>query len=90
MSIRQISVSDFAAHCVEEINAIQNGATVLELLSGGRVVAVLSPSAHGEPVVPLSDWMGGGAGMMRYGPDYDPHAPAFEVEDWEAFREQEK
>ncbi len=88
MSIRQISVSDFAAHCVEEIDSLQHGDTTLELMSGGRVVAVLSPSSStGGNGGALTDWMGLGASLMRFGPDYDSAAPAFDPEEWEAFQD---
>ena len=44
MSTRQLSISDFAAHCVEEIKAIQSGDTVLEITSAGKIVAVVNPA----------------------------------------------
>ena len=87
MSTRQLNLSDFAAHCLEEIQTVQDGDTVIELLSSGKVVAVLSPPPQEEQAGTLADWMGRGAGLMRYGPNYDPAAPAFDPEDWEAFQE---
>ena len=33
MSTRQLNLIDFAAHCLEEIQTVQDGDTVIELLS---------------------------------------------------------
>jgi hypothetical protein len=78
MSTRQLTLGNFAAHCLDEIKAVQNGDTVIEILSSsGKVVAVLSPPELEEPAGTLADWMGSGAGTMSYGPGYDPEAPTF-------------
>jgi len=87
MSTRQISLNHFAAHCVEEINAVQQGNTILELLRGGRIVAVVSPSPEAPVERSLFDWMGSGAALMTYGPGYDAAKPAFDAGDWEAFQD---
>ncbi len=90
MSTRQLSIGDFAAHCLEEVKAIQEGDTVLEILSSGKVVAVLSPPAMERLVGGLGDWMGGGEGLMAYAPGYVPEEPAFAPEDWGEFQEHSK
>jgi len=86
MSTRQLNLGDFAAHCLEEIQTVQDGTSVIEILSSGKVVAVVSPPPREEQAGILADWMGRGAGLMRYGPGYDAAAPAFAVEEWEAFQ----
>ncbi len=49
MSTRQLTVSDFAAHCVDELSVIEKGDTVVELLRDGKVIATISPIApHGD------------------------------------------
>ena len=64
MSTRQLSIGDFAAHCLEEIQAVQSGDTVLEILSsGGKVIAVLNPAPQERNEGTLADWMGSGAGL---------------------------
>jgi len=64
MSTRQLSIGDFAAHCLEEIQAVQSGDTVLEILSsGGKVIAVLNPAPQEKNEGTLADWMGSGAGL---------------------------
>ena len=68
MSTRQLSIGDFAAHCLEEIQAIQSGDTVLEILSsGGKVIAVLNPAPQEQNGRTLEDWMGSGAGLVSGG-----------------------
>ncbi len=90
MSTRQLTLGNFAAHCLDEIKAVQDGETVIEILSSGKVVAVLSPPPPEETAGTLADWVGSGVGTMSYGPNYDPDEPAYAPEDWEAFREEEK
>ena len=90
MSTRQLTLGNFAAHCLDEIKSVQAGDTVIEILSSGKVVAVLSPPPPEEPAGTLADWMGSGAIYMTYGPGYEPDEPAFAPEDWECFQEEKK
>lgn len=86
MSSRQLTLGNFAAHCLDEIKAVQEGDTVIEILSsGGKVVAVLSPPPPEDPAGTLADWMGSGAGTVTFAPGYDPDEPAFAPEGWEDF-----
>lgn len=65
MSVRQLSIADFAAHCLEEIKAIQAGDTVLEILgNGGKVIAVLNPAPQQQYQGTLGDWIGSGSGLI--------------------------
>ena len=58
MSTRQLSIGDFAAHCLEEVQAVQSGDTVLEILSsGGKVIAVLNPAPQRQDQAALVEWM---------------------------------
>ncbi len=85
MSTRQLNLSDFAAHCLDEMKAIQGGDTVIEILSnGGKVIAVINPPPA-EPEGTLGDWIGSGAGTVKFAPGYDPDEPAFAPEEWEEF-----
>ena len=86
MSTRQLTLGNFATHCLEEIEAVQKGETVIEILSDGKVVAVLSPPPPvEEPAGTLADWIGSGAGTVTFAPGYDPDEPAFAPEEWEEF-----
>ncbi len=87
MSIRQLTLGNFAAHCLDEIESIQQGDTAIEILDDGKVVAVLSPPPAEEPSGTLADWIGSGVGTMSYAPGYDPDEPAFSPDDWNAFQD---
>lgn len=65
VSTRQLNISDFAAHCLEEIEAVQSGDTVLEILSsGGKVIAVINPVSQEQDGGTLGDWVGSGSGLV--------------------------
>jgi hypothetical protein len=65
MRVRQLSIADFAAHCLEEIKAIQSGDTVLEILgNGGKVLAVLNPAPQQQYEGTLGEWVGSGSGLV--------------------------
>ena len=84
MEIRQISITEFKAHCTEEIREVEKGELVLELTRHGKTVAVVQ-SASASPAAPtLEDWVGRGKGTVTFAPGYDPAAPAWDPEDWES------
>ncbi len=79
MTVRKISITDFKAHCTEEIRAVEKGNLLLELTRHGKTVAVL-----GKPVPkPIPPFLGAGKGTATLNESYDPHAPAFDEDDWE-------
>jgi len=90
MSTRQLTLGNFAAHCLDEIKAVQDGDTVIEILSSGKVIAVLSPPPPAKEEAlegTLADWVGSGAGTVTFAPGYDPDEPAFSPEEWEEFQD---
>ena len=52
MNTRQLSIGDFASHCQEEISAIQSGDTVIQILSAGKIVAVVNPAPQSGTQAP--------------------------------------
>lgn len=84
---RQLSISEFKAHCTEEIRTVENEGGIIELTRHGKPVAVVCKP--GDVIVPrpdaktLRDWMGSLAGSIGFATDYDPEEPAFAPEDWE-------
>ena len=84
-----MSISDFAAHCLDELSSVENGATVVELVRDGQVVAYLSPAPkpNGNTGT-LADWMGTGAGYTL-APGSCLDDPAFTPEEWEEFPDSE-
>lgn len=79
MTVRQISISEFKAHCTEEIRAVEKGGLILEITRHGKTVALVGKPAE-EPLAPL---LGAGKATATLNEAYDPHAPAFDEEDWE-------
>lgn len=84
MIIRQISISEFKTHCTEEIREVQKGELILELTRHGKTVAVVHPPSTAPSAPTLESWVGSGKGTVSFSPNYDPAAPAFEVDDWES------
>jgi prevent-host-death family protein len=81
---KQISVSEFKAHCTEEIRAVEKGDTILELTRHGRKVAVVKSPEAAEATADLESWIGSGKGTVTFGPGYDPNVPAWNASDWES------
>jgi len=83
MTTRQLSISEFKAHCTEEIRALEKGGTVIELTRHGKKVAVVQASSAAVAPANLQSWLGSGKGTVTYGPTYDPAAPAWDASDWD-------
>lgn len=83
MSTRQLSISDFAAHCADELASVESGSSVVELTRAGKVVAVIYPAP--QPIGhagTLADWVGTGVGYTL-APGSTLEDPAFEPNEWE-------
>lgn len=87
MSIKQIALPDFLSHAAEEIKAVEQNQTLIELMRDGQIVAYLSPAAKPNGSTgTLADWMGTGAGYtLAEGCSLED--PAFSPEEWEEFPE---
>lgn len=81
MTTKQLSITEFKAHCTAEIRAVEQGRTVVELTRHGKTVALVTPPPAAKSV---AEWIGSGKGSVTYAPHYDPAAPAFAPEDWES------
>lgn len=81
---RAIPVSDFKAHCTEHLRAVESGQPPIDITRHGKVIArLMKPEDDLAEPMTLADWIGGGAGTVTFSPDYDPHAPAFDEDEWE-------
>lgn len=83
MDVRQVSISEFKAHCTEELREVEKGGVMLEVTRHGKTVAVVQAPGAAASAPTLADWVGSGAGTVEFGPDYDPAAPAWDPDDWE-------
>jgi prevent-host-death family protein len=84
MITKQISVSEFKAHCTEEIRAVEKGDTILELTRHGKKVAVVRSTDASEAAPDLEAWIGSGKGTVTFGPNYKADAAAWDSSDWES------
>ncbi|MEX1114461.1 MAG: type II toxin-antitoxin system Phd/YefM family antitoxin [Akkermansiaceae bacterium] len=82
MITKQISVSEFKAHCTQEIRAVENGETILELTRHGKKVAVVRSPDAGDAPPDLASWIGSGKGTVTFEASYVPDAPAWDADDW--------
>ncbi len=82
MNVRQISISEFKAHCTEEMREVEKGNVILQVTRHGKTIAVVGKPEE-EPVAPF---LGAGKGTATLNETYDPHAPAFDEDDWEMNR----
>jgi prevent-host-death family protein len=84
MITKQISVSEFKAHCTEKIRAVEKGDIVIELTRHGKKVAVVKSPDAAASIPDLASWIGSGKGTVAFGPGYHPDAPAWDSSDWES------
>ncbi len=86
MSTKQITVPDFCAHAADELLAVEQGDTVVELMRDGQIIAYLSPAPRPKGSTgTMADWIGSGIGTVSFAPGVDPDEPAFTPEEWEDF-----
>lgn len=83
MMMRQISISEFKAHCAEEILQLEKSEVVLELTRHGKTVALVQSPAAAASAPSLKDWVGSGKGTVTFAPDYDSSTTAFGPDEWE-------
>ena len=83
MITKQISVSDFKTHCIQEIRAVENGEAILELTRHGKKVAVVRSPDPEESQLDFASWLGSGKGTVTFEAGYAADAPAWVESDWE-------
>ena len=84
MIVKQISVSEFKAHCTEEIRAVEKGDVLIELTRHGKKVAVVKSPDPAVATPNFASWIGSGRGTVAFGPNYDPAGVAWDSSDWES------
>jgi prevent-host-death family protein len=81
---KRISVSEFKAHCTEEIRAVEKGEVLIELTRHGKKVAVVKSPDATVSTPDLASWIGSCKGTVTFGPNYDPTGTAWDSSDWES------
>ena len=74
MTTKQISVSEFKAHCAEELRAVEIEDHALQITRHGKIIAVVENPRPVEPDLPKdwSDCLGKLSGTAQFAEDYDP------------------
>ena len=55
--VKKISITEFKAHCTEEIRAIEEHGGVLEITRHGKTVASLTPGSKTEKPKTIGEWL---------------------------------
>lgn len=89
MITKQISVSEFKAHCAEELRAVETEDCALQITRHGKIIAVVEKphSTVSELPKDWSDYLGKLSGTAQFPEDYDPAEPAWSEDEWEMNRE---
>ncbi|NJR42737.1 MAG: type II toxin-antitoxin system Phd/YefM family antitoxin [Akkermansiaceae bacterium] len=82
MKTKQISISEFKAHCTEEIRTLEKGGFAIELTRHGKRVALITPVSP-ETDSGMKSWLGSCRDTVKYGEKYQHDGPAWNEKDWE-------
>ena len=85
MVTKQISVSEFEAHCAEELRAVETENCALQIMRHGKIIAVVEKPRSTESDLPAnwSDYLGKLRGTAQFPEDYDPAESAWSEDEWE-------
>lgn len=76
---KQVPVSEFKAHCTEYLRSVEGSDQPIQITRHGKVIAIVGkPAAETLPAL-----LGAGKATGSLNESYDPHAPAFDEDDWE-------
>lgn len=78
-AVKQVPVSEFKAHCTEYLRAVEGSEQPIQITRHGKVIAIVGKPAD----EPLPGLLGAGKATGSLNESYDPHAPAFDEDDWE-------
>ena len=85
MTTKQISVSEFKAHCAEELRAVETEDYALQITRHGKIIAVVEKPHAADSDLPQdwSDYLGKLSGAPQFAQDYDPAESAWSDDEWE-------
>ncbi len=81
---KSISVSEFKAHCTEELRKVETGKAELQITRHGKVIARVTPPLR-EDAGAIRDLIGSAAGMMIIADGAALDEPTWTPEQWGAF-----
>jgi len=80
---KTISVTEFKAHCTEELRSVEEDGVTLAVTRHGKVIAVVQKPA--PPAPSLQEWIGSGNGLMSKEAVSSFDEPTWTPEEWEEF-----
>lgn len=75
---KKVTISDFKAHCTEYIRKLENTDQIIEITRHGKIIAIATAPPPQETKL-----LGAGKETATLTDSYDPHEPAFEIDEWE-------
>lgn len=81
------SVSEFKAHCTEQLRALEEQSITLEIIRHEKVVAMVEPAKPEGPT--MEEWIGSGAGLMKEGAANLFDEPTWEPGEWNMEKDDE-
>ena len=89
MTTKQISVSEFKAHCAEELRAVEAEDCALQITRHGKIIAVVEKPRTTKLDLPQnwSDYLGKLSSATQFAQDYDPVESAWSEDEWEMNQE---
>lgn len=86
---KTISISEFKAHCTEELRAVEEQGITLKITRHGKVIALVEPPKPEGPT--MEEWIGSGAHLCEASDDviasFDQ--PTWQPGDWNMERDDE-
>ncbi|NOX98189.1 MAG: type II toxin-antitoxin system Phd/YefM family antitoxin [Verrucomicrobia bacterium] len=87
MTTQQISVSEFKAHCAEQLRKVETEDVALQITRHGKVVATVQKPveevSENKKCKSLVELMGSLKGTVTFADDYDPDEPTWTDGEWE-------
>lgn len=84
--VRVLSVSNFKAHCTEELRSVEEDGTKLAITRHGKVIAMVEPPKL-SPLKTIGEMMGSAAHLVTIPEDTDLNEPSWDEEEWEMLQD---
>jgi antitoxin (DNA-binding transcriptional repressor) of toxin-antitoxin stability system len=78
---KTLSVTEFKAHCTEELRIVEETGSCIGITRHGKTIAYVEAAGEAKPKT-VAHLIGSLEGSVSYVGDDDPDAPAIPHEDW--------
>lgn len=83
---KTLSVTEFKAHCTEELRLVEETGSCIAITRHGKTIAFVEAAGEAKPKT-VAHLIGSLEGSVSYVGDDDPNAPAIPYEDWSMHQE---